>query len=353
MTPMTRFSLENYPNRAAWLEARKRSLGGSDMGDLMGIEVDGHEPRGAWWLWVSRNPEAWRVIGAEGQARYQEIEQGFAKRLNFAARRAMEPVIEGWLSERIGRPIVDPGDFCIIRGGDPRQHFSPDGLIYRPDPQLEAAGLVRTGGSEGLETAAEYKTVSPFAQYLWGDEPSEHALYQVQWSLGITGWESMVVGAQVGFGDDAERDRLVYTVERSEELIGLLREIAEDFWRHVDRDEPPPVDGFAGTTNAIRLYLKGRPKTEKKMVFLGPEFHVKQQDYWSLRDERERIDRELARISQEVEVEMGREGATRAQVGDTTWYRSASPRERKHNCPDCQHEASGDRVYFQARRKKE
>jgi len=333
--------VEIHATEADWLEARRKSIGGSGILDLLGIEIDGREPRGLWWLWLHHSPQRWETIGQDGRDRYREIEtSGF--NVNLAARSAMEPVIQAWAEEENEISIFDPGDYCILRHPeDPRKHCSPDGLVVRPPAEVWSLAL---GLGKDVDTFAEYKTISPFARHHWSaTEPSLHALMQSVWYMGVTGFDHARVFGQVGFGD-APHDRLSYVVERNDELLGLMDEAFDEFWKHVDNDTEPPVDGFSKTTQAIRLLYRSRPKKEARMVSYasdsdtGKKVLSASDELKLLKGQLDTLGRRKEQLRQEIEVEMGHLEADNLIISApdraVTWARQEiSPKDTR--CPHC------------------
>ena len=353
--------VEIHATEADWLEARRKSIGGSGILDLLGIEIDGREPRGLWWLWLHHSPQRWETIGQDGRDRYREIEtSGF--NVNLAARSAMEPVIQAWAEEENEISIFDPRDYCILRHPeDPRKHCSPDGLVFSKKemrPFMARIGRHYKRGewkkyktfieegflTGGLNTFAEYKTVSPFARHHWTpQEPSLHALMQSVWYMGVTGFDHARVFGQVGFGD-APHDRLSYVVERNDELLGLMDEAFDEFWKHVDNDTEPPVDGFSKTTQAIRLLYRSRPKKEARMVSYasdsdeGAKIISASDELKLIKGQLDTLGRRKEQLRQEIEVEMGHLEADNLIISApdraVTWARQEiSPKDTR--CPHC------------------
>lgn len=98
----------------------------------------------------------------------------------------------------------------------------------------------------------ECKTADRLASSDFGEEgtdqvPADYAL-QCQWYMGITGlplWDLAVL-----IGGNQHR---LYTITRDDELIDMLRQVADDFWlNHVVAKVPPPIDG----TDASKRFLE-------------------------------------------------------------------------------------------------
>ncbi|WP_233854279.1 YqaJ viral recombinase family nuclease [Paraburkholderia sp. HD33-4] len=134
-------------------------------------------------------------------------------------------------------------------------------------PQL-CAHYDRTliGRPEGFEA----KNVDSMAFRLgeWGEPgtdmvPTEYYLQCVHYLM-VSGYERWHLGACVG------GSRLVcYVIERDEEAIDLLREGELDFWHHIERGTPPPLDYQHPT--ALGLMKRLYRNTNGQTVNLPPE----------------------------------------------------------------------------------
>lgn len=104
----------------------------------------------------------------------------------------------------------------------------------------------------------EIKTVHIFAAGEWGEKGDEQVpayyLAQSQWGMGITGSKRQMLGAL--FGSDSI---LPFVIERDDETISAMRQVAVDFWNdHVLADIPPPPTTLNDMDMVLRG-LRGRP----------------------------------------------------------------------------------------------
>lgn len=295
-----------------WHKVRQASIGSSDMIDLLGIPVDGREPRGQWWQWVRLNPNAWESIGEAGRFKYAEIERAQFSSINTRARLLMEQSIEAWLREDYGIPVYDPGPYAVAVHKEKPWHVSPDGLSLLDGFGMPLDLTVRVDPHEALKQrvarALSYKTLTWFARKHWPDEsPSEYAFYQAQWEMMVLGTTEEIVAAQLNFGD-SQSDRLKYDVPADPKVQELLGTIAEEFWRYVERDEPPPPEGWPAETAAIRVFYPGRKRDKKALVtvtFDPEDWTAKQADWEARRQKIAELEREQERYKQEIEVALG------------------------------------------------
>jgi len=332
--------IEMHKDEESWLEARKQSLGGSDQAARLLW-------RGDMYFWLRKNPAARKKFRAE-IAEEDEREREKAS-VNMPARKALEPVIESWLAEARGIEIVDPGDYCILRSDNARWHYSPDGLVgdlYRDDDRLmfiNAGPILEScsGSTADLKGVAEYKTVSPYAAWKWDDEPDLYATLQIQslYAWPDAGdWAPAILAAFIGYGD-GPNDRLIYDVEPNPDLIELIQESTERFWRYVKEDKPPPPDGFEDTKRSIDIIYRARRKGHKTTITLGTPWIAKDLEHQRLVREIDQLERKRKQIEQEIAVEMGQNDAALAAVPadenqpGRTWLRVET--EVKESLCDC------------------
>jgi putative phage-type endonuclease len=86
----------------------------------------------------------------------------------------------------------------------------------------------------------DVKTVSPFAASEWGEQETDEIplsyCLQFHWGMMVTKRPVCLVAVLIG-ADDLR----VYKVQRDDELIGVMRQKAIDFWERVNKKTPPPA----------------------------------------------------------------------------------------------------------------
>ena len=92
----------------------------------------------------------------------------------------------------------------------------------------------------------EAKTVSAFNAGEWEDCIPDEYYLQVQHYMAVTGYQGAYVAALIG-GNNF-RWKLIH---RDDELIEALIQLEADFWKHVQNETPPPLDG----SNASAKFL--------------------------------------------------------------------------------------------------
>ncbi len=209
--------------RKAWLEERRKGLGGSDVAVLFGV----HPWESPYSLWLDKTGQA-PLDDGENDVR---LEVG----------KELEPLTRRLYMRQTGRvifpvshPYTIPDQECLCLRG------TPDGQIEG----YEGAPGSGTGVFEG-------KTAMVFVKGAW--DSGAIPLYiqiQVQTYMAIMGytWASiacLVLGA---------KDPLIIRdVARNDKFIAALRQKASEFWEtYVLTGEAPPVDGSAATTRALK-----------------------------------------------------------------------------------------------------
>ena len=201
---------------------RPAPIGGSEIAAACGI--DPHRSRVALWL-----EKTGRIAREESEA----MRWGTA----------LEPVIVHALHEQGYNPYG--------RGIEYRDEARP-WLLGHPD------GLCTLDGSPAL---LEVKTAGQWAHRGFEGVPF-HYQAQVQHYLHLTGLQRALVAILVG-GQRLE----LHELDRDERAIRGLLNLAERFWRYVERNEPPPPDHSESSREALlTLWPEHRPgKTVRLM----------------------------------------------------------------------------------------
>ena len=267
--------------RGAWLELRRKGIGGSDAAAVTGIGAY----KSAYALWAEK-------IGAIEPAPENE-------------RMRLGTYLEDYVARR----------FSQITGKKVRRL---NAMLAHPDHPWMLANVDRVvvGEDAGLEckTTASYTT----RRLLNGDEFPEPYYAQCVHYLAVTGCVRWYLAVLVLGSDDPPR---IYAMERDEGEIAALIGAEERFWRdHVVGKTPPDVDGSQSTSDAqSRIYPGGGPDGVRL------ECHAAVTNYLSLKAERDAIEREMSKQEQTIKEAMG--NAETGFCGDAriTW----ATRQRK------------------------
>lgn len=261
-------------SREEWLEERRKSLGGSDMGAVLGL----NKYRSPYTVW------------AEKTGRIGEEPENEAMRVG----RDLEPYVASRFGE-VSRKGVRRMNHLLRREDCPHLHANIDRQIL--------------GESSGLEC----KTASALnlKRYEGGDFPESYYAQCVTY-LAVTGWARWYLAALVlgkGFycyqittiPDDDTPEWCESSVYVSPEEIEAVKRCAEDFWHnYIEADSPPPMDGVASTTEALEsIYAGGGGDVE----LFGRESLVEQ--YQALMSRKKAIEKDADAIKQQLMDDLG------------------------------------------------
>jgi predicted phage-related endonuclease len=243
-----------YPNREAWLKARRLSIGSSDACTILGIPfVPGAEPKKSpLELWAEKT----------GKPGFEPETNGDNIRLRFG--HAAEPIVSDAASKVLEEDqwIYDPGDFTIARNvDDPHLAATVDRLVGSKNPETIIDRFVEADGP------GELKTVELYAAKDWDHEPSHYALVQVQHQMLVGGWPEAWVFAMVGFSQFKH-----YHVEANSTFQAMMLQELDQFWSCVERDEPPAVDASDACRKALAILHPD--EVEGETIHLGTYFHT-------------------------------------------------------------------------------
>lgn len=261
-------------SREAWLEERRKSLGGSDMGAVLGL----NKYRSPYTVW------------AEKTGRIGEEPENEAMRIG----RDLEPYVVSRFEE-VSRKGVRRMNYLLRREDCPHLHANIDRQIL--------------GERSGLEC----KTASALnlKRYKGGDFPESYYAQCVTY-LAVTGWARWYLAALVlgkGFycyqittvPDDYVPGWCESSVYVSPDEIEALKRCAADFWHdYVEADSPPPMDGDASTTEALETIYEG---SGGEVELFGRERLVEQYQY--LMSRKKAIEKGADAIKQQLMNDLG------------------------------------------------
>lgn len=233
-------------SRERWLELRRESIGGSDAAAIVGLN-EWSSPYALWADKTGRLPpkednEAMRQgrdLEAYVAARWEEATGKKVRRLNAILKNCAYPFAHA----NIDRDVVG-----------------------------EDAGL-------------ECKTTSilRLKEFRGGEYPASYYAQCVHY-MAVTGaarWYLAVLVLNQGFYH--------YVIERDQGEIDALMEAEERFWGHVRRDEPPPVDGSAATSDALDVIYRDGGGGEVDLFGLETDLTAYLEAKRELKDVQERL----------------------------------------------------------------
>lgn len=207
MKQITKISTLNM-SRAAWLEQRRKTIGGSDAAAIIGL-----------------NPwESAYSVWADKLGMLPEKEETESMRLG----RDLEDYVAKRFSEATGKKVRRENSM-IYNALYPFAHADIDRAIVG-----EYAGL-------------ECKTTSALnvKRFKNGEYPENYYVQCVHY-LAVTGWQKWYIAVLV-LGEGLH----VYEINRDEDEIKALMESEASFWNYVTSQTPPAADGTESTAKAI------------------------------------------------------------------------------------------------------
>ena len=215
-------------NPEAWLEQRRKGLGGSDIAAICGLSPFA----GAIDIWLQK------MGMAPPKPETAAMHWGHN----------LEDVIAQEYARATGNEVL------------PGVHLQNGCRVGNTDRMVP-----------GAKRILEVKTASPYMAGEWGepwtDEIPEHYLTQVQWYLGMLDpaeYEGADVPVLIG-GNDFR----IYRVDRDDDLIAQLIDIGESWWREfIEGNKAPEPDG---SMDDMRSRLTLHPKDNGQMLEATPE----------------------------------------------------------------------------------
>lgn len=260
-------------SREDWLKERRHSIGGSDAAAVMGLSK-----------WATPYTVYLDKLGVlEAKEETEAMRQG----------RDLEAYVAERFAEATGKRVRREN--AILRNEDyPFAHADVDRLVVG-----EKAGL-------------ECKTTSTLDVRKFRDvEFPEQYYAQCVHYLAVTGLDRWYLAVLV-----LGKEFHTYTLERDEDEIKALMDTERDFWKHVESETPPPVDGFDPTTEALKT-VYADDNGEEIDFFDG--YTEKLDERKRLLESKKEIDERIAEIENEIKLDMGE--AAKAVSGNyqITW----------------------------------
>ena len=201
-------STVNMPHEE-WLERRKRTIGGSDAAAVVGLNAY----VSPYSLWAEKSGKI----------------PGFAGNLATEVGAYLEEFVAQKFAAETGKKV---------------RRFNK--IIYNPDYPFAHVNIDRdvVGEDAGLEC----KTVDSLSmgKFKNGEFPANFYVQCVH-SMAITGAKRWYLAVLIG-----NKEFKWFTIERDEAEISALMTAEADFWKLVETDTPPAVDGTEATTEALK-----------------------------------------------------------------------------------------------------
>lgn len=260
------FNVERFRDEDEWLEARRNGIGASDAAVVLGLE----HRQSPLSLYHEK-------LGLE----HDEERAGRRRLLRMGL--LMEPVIAGLFVDEV--KTVELGAFNVERARIPAvgYHLERSSTLpwltctvdrwgrdaELPATSLQAAALAPAEYVAEQMVTVELKNVSLWAANDWldlGEVPLGYQV-QVQHQLAVTGAPRGYIAAVIG-GVDFKWAR----IERDNDFIAVLLEKLDEFWRRVQRGDPPPADASDSTKATLNKLRALADVGDETPVELPAEF---------------------------------------------------------------------------------
>ena len=213
-------TVDEAKDREKWLALRQKGIGGSDISAILGM----NKYKSAFALWLEKT----------GQAEAEDLSDN--ERVYWGT--VLEDAVANRFSELTGKKLRRCG--TLADEEYPFLHANVDRLVV--------------GENAGLEC----KTTGAFGGKAWdGDEIPDAYYLQVQFYLLVTGYEKWYIACLIGGNKFVWKEVL-----RNEEDIKAIKEAAIDFWRMVEMDIMPAVDGSPTCADALQERFKAKEGLE-------------------------------------------------------------------------------------------
>ena len=259
-------------SRADWLAQRRKSIGGSDAAGIVGLS----QYATPYTVWADK-------IG-----RFADQEDNEAMR---QGRDLEEYVAERWM-EATGKTVR-----------------RSNAILYNSLYPFAHADIDRTvvGENAGLEC----KTTSTLnLRQFKGVEFPEKYYAQCVHYLAVTGaarWYLAVLVYGRGF--------FTFTLERDQAEIDALMGAERDFWKLVEQNTPPALDGLEPTGNALQSIY---PKSRDSGIQLYGREHLLTK-YLALQDQKKDILEQISRIENTIKADMGEVERGNCGIYSVSW----------------------------------
>lgn len=204
-------------DKSEWLQWRRKGIGGSDAAAIAGLS----RYKSPVQVWLEKTGQV--EPEEPGEAAYwgQVLEDIVAK------------------------------EFTVRTGKKLKRRLA---ILQHPQYPFMIANIDRV--VVGEEAGFEAKTTSEWHKDEWEEDkiPDEYIL-QCQHYMAVTGFSKWYIAVLIGGNKFRWK-----VIERDEEIIQYLIKIESDFWKLVETNTPPEMDGSQASTEALKLLY---PKAEE------------------------------------------------------------------------------------------
>ena len=214
-------------DKEEWLQNRRRGIGGSDIGAICGMNK------------YRTTLDVYLYKIGKGKE-YEESEAAYFGTI-------FEDMVAKEFSHRTGYKVKKK-NAILVHKDYPYMLANVDRLIV--------------GKVNGEKCGLECKTASEYTKKYWeGEEVPLSYMLQCQWYMLITGYKKWFIAVLIG------GNKFLYKeIDRDEELIQNIKDIAIDFWENnVLKLNPPVLDGSNSANDLLKEQYPEATKTTIKL----------------------------------------------------------------------------------------
>lgn len=271
--------------REEWLAIRKQGIGSSDAAAAVGL----HPYKSQLELWLEKTGRDGNLPKADSQDEASPLYWGSI----------LEPIVATHYSQKTG--------YRVRRVNAVLQHHELPWMLSNIDREVIGASEVQI---------LECKTAGIHGARLWKEGVPEYVQLQIHHQLAVTGKSTADVAVLIG-GQQLE----IHRIQRNNALIDRLIGLEQAFWRFVESDTPPPVDGSESAEVALRcLYPEDSGSTLD--FSQNPMLSKTFADLISIRQRLADLQKLEAQYKQSIQQAMGEASRAKFQAGEVSWKKS-------------------------------
>lgn len=255
-----------------WLAIRRESIGGSDAAAIAGL----NEWASPYSVWADKTGRLGEQPDNEAMRQGRDLEEYVARR---------------WC-ETSGKKVKRVN--AILRCADyPFAHANVDRWVV--------------GENAGLE--CKTTSVLRLKEFRGGKYPDTYYAQCVHY-MAVTGADRWHLAVLV-----MGKDFCSFVIERDQAEIDALMCMEKKFWKHVEQDTPPPVDGTGATTDAIQAIYPEADERAVDLFGMEPTFAL----YLQAKDALRESERVVRQYENEIKDHLGASESGSAGRYTATW----------------------------------
>ena len=272
--------LVQVENEEQWHEERKKAIGGSEIGAILGYN----------------NYKSPYAVYAEKLG----LSEGFEGNIATEVGNVLEPYIRKKFPD-----LVKMKDQIEVKV------YELPYILKSKEWSFASANLDGVIEFDGEFSVLEIKTASEMSAGKWEDDEIPDSYYfQVQWYLSITGFKKAYICYLIG-----NRKMDYKIIPRNEDVIAAMMSYAKSFWENHVLQKQPPEFSWNDTDAIKELYPK---QNEGEVIELDNETDIVAK-WRELEDEKKRIEREIEECKNKIKGSMGTAETARVGIDKITW----------------------------------